>query len=445
MSTFIGQLVGFAIIVFIIVKWVVPPVRTMMHNQQEAVRAALEESKAAADKLASADQRHAKAVEEAKAAGEKLTEEARHDSTRIAEQLREQAAAEAERIKAQGDQQVSLLRQQTVRNLRQHLGLESVGKAEELVRNYVSDPAAQSSTVDRFLDQLDEMAPSPVVLEAGATLNLRAASREALAEVVKRFDSVADGADANALSTLADNLAAVAKLLVSEPALNNHLAEATDETDAKVRLVDRLFGGKVDDNAIDLLKTAVAQRWSSEANLVDALEHVARLALLARAEKDGNSEEVEEQLFRVGRVLDNESRLNRLLADPTVEADKRIGLLTTVLDAGGGVNEITAALLRQTIELLRGELADAAVADLAELAVSRRGEAVAEVTAAAELSDEQRTRLTEVLSRIYGTSVSVQLEVDPDILGGLLITVGDEVIDGSLSSRLAAARTGLPD
>jgi len=445
MSTFIGQLVGFAIIVWIVVKWVVPPVRTMMHNQQEAVRVALEESKTAAAKLSSADERHAKAVEDAKAAGAKLTEEARTDSTRIAEQLREQAAVEAERIKAQGDQQVQLLRQQTVRNLRQHLGLESVGKAEELVRDYVSDPAAQSSTVDRFLDQLDEMAPSPAVLEAGATLNLRAASRDALAEVVKKFDSVAEGADANSLTTLAENLGAVAKLLVAEPALNNHLAEAADDSDAKVRLVERLFDGKVDEATIDLLKTAVAQRWSNEGNLVDALEHVARLALLGRAEKDGNSEEVEEQLFRIGRLLDNESRLNRLLADPTVPADKRVDLLTKVLDAGGGVNEITAALVRQTIELLRGELADAAVGDLAELAVARRGEAVAEVTAAAELSDEQRTRLTEVLSRIYGTTVSVQLEIDPDILGGLLITVGDEVIDGSLSSRLDAARTGLPD
>lgn len=66
-------------------------------------------------------------------------------------------------------------------------------KAEEIVRNYVADPGAQSQTVDRFLDQLDEMAPSPAVLEAGATLNLRAASREALAELVKKFDSVTEG------------------------------------------------------------------------------------------------------------------------------------------------------------------------------------------------------------------------------------------------------------
>jgi F-type H+-transporting ATPase subunit delta len=102
-------------------------------------------------------------------------------------------------------------------------------------------------------------------------------------------------------------------------------------------------------------------------------------------------------------------------------------------------------LLRQTIAALRGERADEAVVDLAELAVARRGEVVAHVTAAADLSDAQRRRLVEVLSRIYGHPVSVQLHVDPELLGGLSITVGDEVIDGSIASRLAAAQTQLPD
>ena len=115
MSTFIGQLVGFALIVFIAVKWVVPPVRTMMHNQQEAVRAALAESKSAADKLATADERHKETLEVAKAQAAKVTDEARSDSERIAEQLREQAIIEAERIKAQGEQHIQLLRQQTIR------------------------------------------------------------------------------------------------------------------------------------------------------------------------------------------------------------------------------------------------------------------------------------------------------------------------------------------
>ena len=445
MSTFIGNLVGFVIIGFLLWKYVVPLIRKMMQTQQDAVRTALEESKTAAERLANADQMHQKTLADAESQAAKVKEEARSDSERIAEQLRTQAGVEAERIKAQGQQQVEMLRQQTIRGLRKHLGAESVQKAEEIVRNYVSDPAAQSSTVDRFLDELDAMAPSSTVLEAGASLNLRAASREALAELVKKFESAAEGADTAALTTLADNLIAVARLLLTEGALNKHLAEPAGEPAAKVRLLERLFGGKVDDTTMDLLKTAVAQRWSTEGNLIDAVEHIARLALLVRAERDGQSEEVEDQLFRVGRVLDTQSQLSRLLADPVVPADKRVALLKKVLDSAGGVNPIAEALLTQTVELIRGASGDDAVNDLAELAVARRGEAVAQVTAAADLSDAQRTRLTEVLSRIYGTPVSIQLEVDPEVLGGLMITVGDEVIDGSISSRLAAARTGLPD
>lgn len=445
MSTFIGQLIGFAVIVFIIVKWVVPPVKGLMRKQQEAVRAALAESEEAARKLADADAMHAKALADAKAESSKVTDEARADSERIAAQLEEQAGTEAERIKAQGDQQIHLLRQQTIRGLRHELGAESVQKAEDLVRNYVADPAQQSATVDRFLGELESMAPSTAVLEAGASLNLRAASREALAEVVKKFDETAGGLDAGALTTLADDLTAVAKVLLGEPILNKHLADPTDNPAPKVRLAERLFDGKISPAALDLLKTAASQRWSAESNLVDALEHVARLALLARADKNNEGEAVEDQLFRFGRVLDAQPRLSSLLTDETTDAHGRVGLLRNVLSRSGDVNDTAAALLAQTVELLRGERADAAVADLAELAVARRGEVVAHVTAAADLSAEQRTRLSEVLARIYSHPVSIQLNVDPAVLGGLLITVGDEVIDGSISSRLAAARSGLPD
>jgi F-type H+-transporting ATPase subunit delta len=95
--------------------------------------------------------------------------------------------------------------------------------------------------------------------------------------------------------------------------------------------------------------------------------------------------------------------------------------------------------------LLRGQPAEEAVLTLAEVAVARRGEVVAHVSAATELSDAQQERLTQVLSRIYGHPVTVQMQIDPELLGGLAISVGDEIIDGTLSSRLAAAQTQLPD
>src|SRR4051812_44759784 len=152
MSTFIGQLIGFLVIVAIIWRYVVPPLKRMMASQQDAVRTQIEDSTKAAKRLADSDKHHAARVEEAKTEAKRIVEEAWHDAERIVEQLRAQADVEVERIKVQGGQQVQLLRAQLIRQLRQDLGSESVRRAGELVRAHVADEQAQSATVDRFLD-----------------------------------------------------------------------------------------------------------------------------------------------------------------------------------------------------------------------------------------------------------------------------------------------------
>lgn len=443
MSTFIGQFIGFAIIVFVVVRYVVPPVRNMMRTQQETVRNQLAEHAEAEKKVADADTEHAKALEQAKAEAAEVIEEARKDAEIIAEQLRVQADVELERIKTLGAQQVQLLRQQLVRELRQSLGAESVQRAGDIVRDFVSDGAEQAATVDRFLAELDEMAPSTTTFTDVVTAKLRAASRDSLGQLVERFDGAANGLDADALTRVADDLASTSKLLRREPVLSRHLADPSSADEPKVRLVERLLSGKVSDPALDLIKTAVSQRWSATSDLIHSIQHLARLALLVRAEGEGQIEDVEDQLFRFSRILDSEPRLISLLGEYTAPLEGRIGLLNNVL--GRRASKNTADLLRQTLDLLHGERADEAVRELANLAVSRRGEVVAQVRAAAELSDAQSRRLTELLARIYGRPVSIQLDVNPELLGGLTIAVGDEVIDGSLASKLAAAETRLPD
>lgn len=443
-STFIGQLIGFFVIVWFINKYVVPPVRKLMADQKEAVRQQLEDNAAATKRLAAADQLHARRLDEGRAEGRHIVDEARTDAVRIAEQLHVQAGVEAERIEVQGGQQVSLLRSQMIRQLRGNLGAESISRATELVRAHVSDPQAQSATVDRFLDELESMAPAAFAPEIAAS-DLRSASRDAQAAVVARFDALSGSLSGDELSTLAEELVAVDDLLLREPILARHLAEATGQAEAKKQMLQRLLGGRVGATTLDLLDTAVTARWSKTGDLIGALQHVARLSLLARADRESEAEEVAEQLFRFGRILEAEPRLTLLLSDSGTPAADRVSLLRGVLDRASGSNPTAAALLAQTVQLLHGERADEAVDDLAELAIARRGEVVAEVSAAADLSDSQRRRLTEVLTRIYHTPVSVQLNVDPALLGGLSVAVGDEVIDGTLSSRLAAAATKLPD
>ena len=235
-------------------------------------------------------------------------------------------------------------------------------------------------------------------------------------------------------------------MLDREIVVTRYLTVPAEDAAPRVRLIERLVSGKVGDATLDVLRVAVSERWSANSDLVDAIEHVSRQALLEVAEREDRVDEVEDQLFRFSRILDAQPRLAILLGDYGVPAEGRIGLLRKVLDsASGRVNPIALSLLTQTVELLRGEPAEEAVKFLAEVAVARRGEIVAQVSAAAELSDAQRTRLTEVLSRIYSHPVTVQLQIDAELLGGLLIAVADEVIDGTLASRLAAAEAQLPD
>ncbi|ELP47667.1 F0F1 ATP synthase subunit delta [Mycobacterium avium subsp. paratuberculosis S5] len=446
MSTFIGQLVGFAAIVFLVVRYVVPPVRRLMAARQEAVRQQLQDAAAAADRLTESTTAHSKAVEAAKAESKRVVDEAQADAKRITEQLAAHPGLEAERIKSQGSRQVDLLRTQLTRQLRLELGHEAVRQAGELVRNYVADPAQQSATVDRFLDDLDAMAPAAADVQYPLMTKMRSSSRVALVNLTERFTTVAKDLDNKALSALSSELVSVAQMLDREIVVTRYLTVPAEDAGPRVRLIERLLSGKVGDVTLEVLRAAVSERWSANSDLIDALEHLSRQALLEVAERENKVDEVEEQLFRFSRILDVQPRLAILLGDYAVPVEGRVGLLRKVLDSASiTVNPIVAALLTQTVELLRGRPAEEAVQFLAEVAVARRGEVVAQVSAAADLSDAQRSRLTEVLSRIYGHPVSVQLQIDTELLGGLLIAVADEVIDGTLASRLAAAEAQLPD
>jgi len=446
MSTFIGQLVGFALIVWLVWRFAVPPVRRMMRAQQDTVRQQLVDSAVAADRLTEASQAHSKAVQEARLEARRVVDEAQADADRIAEQLQAQAGIDAERIKVQGVHQTELLRSQVTRQLRQAFGHESVRQAGELVRRYVADPAQQSATVDRFLDELDAMAPASAEVEYPMMAKMRSASRHALADLSDRFMTTAKSLDNQTLSTVSSELVSVAKMLNGEIVVTRYLTVPAEDAAPRVRLIERLVSGKVSDATLDVLRAAVSERWSANKDLVAALEHLSQQALLEVAERDGQVDEVEDQLFRFSRILDAQPRLGQLLGDYGQPAKDRIALLRKVLDSSsGGVNKITVTLLSQAVELLRDEPAEDAMRFLAELAVARRGEVVADVGAAAELSAAQRTRLVEVLSRIYSHPVTVQLHIDPELLGGLLVSVGGEVFDGTLSSRLATAEAELPE
>ncbi|MGD9985180.1 F0F1 ATP synthase subunit delta [Pseudonocardia sp.] len=271
---------------------------------------------------------------------------------------------------------------------------------------------------------------------------MQSASREALAEAVRRLDAHVDASSGADLAVLGDDLFGVQRLLQAEPALRRHLADPAVPAEARTELARRLLDGKVGAAALDLVSNLVASRWSSSVDLGEALETLARSAVLGVAEKDGSLDEVEDELFRFGRVLDREPQLSALLVDRTTPADKRASLLAGLLR--GKASTVTATLLEQAVRSPRALALDLVAGRLAELAAARRDRYVAHVRSAVALSEQQEQRLTESLGRLYGRPISLQVEHDPEVLGGLVVQVGGELIDGSVAGRLAAARRGLP-
>jgi len=271
---------------------------------------------------------------------------------------------------------------------------------------------------------------------------MRPASRASLATARERLDTATDGLGADELTRLGEELYAVAGFLDRERGLRRNLADRGSPEASRKQLIQRLLEGKIGDRTMEAVAEVVTSRWSRPLDLVDAVEELAGHAIFAVAEGDSSLEEVEDELFKFGRALDAQPRLATLLADENRPADDRVELLTTLLD--GRARPATRTLLEHAVRAPRRRALEGVVDQLVDRAAARRERYVAHVTAAAPLTEEQESRLLDALGRIYRRPISMQAEIDPDLLGGLVIRVGDEIIDGSLSGRLERARQWLP-
>jgi F-type H+-transporting ATPase subunit delta len=265
-----------------------------------------------------------------------------------------------------------------------------------------------------------------------------AASRASLATATGALDELIDRSTAADLGTLADQLASVTALLDREAGLRRSLADPSASPERRTALFDRVLGSRLDVRAVELLQPLVRERWSSPADLADAVETLSRRAALGVAERSGTLDDVEDQLFRFGRILDAQPSLRQALQNRTTPADGRVALLDRLI--GDRVDPTTRRLLDQAVRAPRDRTLDHSVTELVELAAARRERYVAYVTAPAPLTSAQETRLTTTLARIYGRTVSLRVSIAPEMLGGLVVRVNDEVIDGSVLSRLSNLR-----
>ncbi|PRX49227.1 ATP synthase F1 subcomplex delta subunit [Prauserella shujinwangii] len=271
-------------------------------------------------------------------------------------------------------------------------------------------------------------------------MTLHAASREALRFAETRLDEVLrdSGTDPSAVG---EELLSVVDMLTREVGLRRAVGDGSSDPEARKRLVRSLLEGKVSEPALTVLDAAVGGRWSSPRELVDGVEALGRSALLNSAEKADKLDSVETQLFRIARIVDGEPELERALSDQAASLEAKRNLIRSLF--ADKVDPITQVLVEQVVARTRGRSVASGLDELVELAATRRERSVAYVTSASELSEDQRERLSGKLTQIYGRPITLHVELDRELGAGLMVRVGDEVIDGSAAGRIEALRRQL--
>ncbi|UPK73895.1 F0F1 ATP synthase subunit delta [Nocardioidaceae bacterium SCSIO 66511] len=264
---------------------------------------------------------------------------------------------------------------------------------------------------------------------------MRGVSAKALTSVLESVDQqVENGADAHGLG---DELFEFVALLDSEPGLRRILTDPSTETTAQEGLVHRILGDRLGAATLEVIGTAVRSRWSATRDMSDALEQAGVAAHVAGADKAGRLDEVEDELFRFGRVVVSDAQLRSALTDRGVPAGPKRTLVDRLL--AEKASPATVSLARQAA-VARAKGFEATLAEFAEFAASRRNRLVATARVAAALSDQEKQRLATALGRKYGRDVHVNVVVDPSVVGGVAVEVGEDIIDGTVSSRLEDAR-----
>ncbi len=259
-------------------------------------------------------------------------------------------------------------------------------------------------------------------------MSFRGASAESVASLQETLDDSVSGTD----------LFAVAAVLRAEPGLRRIATDVAIAAGAKAGLVNEVFGGKVGPGAGALVERAVQRRWTVARDLADALEQLGVVAVVRSA--DADSDRLADELFGVAQMVKDHPDLRDALSDPSRSASDKGTLVRGLLD--GKALPATVTLVEQA---LAGTYRTVGVAlnEYQRVAAEVHQERVATVRVARSLSDDELQRLGAALERQYDRPVHLNVVVDPVVIGGIRVEIGDDVIDGTVLSRLDDARRQL--
>ena len=246
---------------------------------------------------------------------------------------------------------------------------------------------------------------------------------------------LAQGGDA---ARVGQNLFGVADLLRSEASLRRVATDVSVPAEAKTGLLREVLGGKVSTEALDVVVEAVSQRWTASRDLADALEQLGVVSVVRSAADD--AVRLEDELFAVAQLVKANPVLRDALSDPARSRQDKAALIRDLL--GDKTLPATVALVQQSLSGSHRTVG-VALAEYTKVAADVRGQRVATVRVAQPLADAEKQRLADALSRTYDRTVHLNVVVDPEVIGGIRVEIGDDVIDGTVASRLDDARRKL--
>ena len=269
---------------------------------------------------------------------------------------------------------------------------------------------------------------------------LDAAQSESTADsgIVGRIVGAVRGAPSESdLRQLSADLFAVVDALASSAGLRRAVTDPGRPESERQRLVHGLLDGKVSTTAVDIVAEGAAMRWAGGQTFAAALDRQAVRAQLMVAERDGTLEEAEDELFRFARLVESTPELRNALGDRSVGLAQRQELVGELLD--GRATETTVVLAKRAVAARERTFAHT-IEGFVTLAAAQKHRVVATVRVARPLTSEHRARLQTSLSQQVGREVAIQEIIDPDVLGGVQVELGDELIEGTVKARLDEAR-----
>jgi F-type H+-transporting ATPase subunit delta len=267
---------------------------------------------------------------------------------------------------------------------------------------------------------------------------VRGASRASYTELRERLTEAARGTVT--AGRVGDELFAVVGLLDTEHGLRRALADPTKPSAEKSAIAGQLLHGKISAATEKLVAEAVAARWATPGELSDALEQLAIEAFTIAAQSGRSLDDLEDDLFRFGRLVSGQPGLRSVLVG-TTGSEAKASLLADLLS--NKVSEVSLRLITQVLTHPRGRSPQAVLELCASIAARRREQLIAVVRVATELSTAQRKRLADALTSAYGQGIHLNVVYDPAVVGGMSVQIGDELVDGTAASRLAAVQRKL--